>query len=395
MQIGIEETAEGRVGARTMASDVARGGRALVWDSSNTAALVVARSLRREGWTVDWIGTSVCPYADSSAFDGERCRIAGPQDPQLLPFVARHPLDALFLCGDDHVRWVLDHWQQLPARLHRHLASPEALRTALSKERTLDLARSLGVPVLPTERCASPEEVAAASLRLAPGGDVVFKGDGGAAGCAVAAIASGRRPDAATWKRVTAFSPAVIVQPRLRGPRVFTSVVYEHGVRRAACTHEKVATFPADFGPTAFGVTRHIPEVDDSVRRMFEALEWHGVANIEFRQSTDDGRWYYMEINPRVNASMGIQEAAGLDTTAIWAAVSSGRSRDLPRASDYRAGVRYAWGVRGAALALRAPWRVPAWGWRCLLGGRSDLAHLDPRHRRRALRLAAWMARHA
>jgi len=373
---------------------VRRVGRALVWDSANTSALVLARELCRQGWTVDWIGGAASPWRTSTAFDGERT-IAGADDEHLLRTFHEHPLDALFLCGDDHVRWILDHWASLPPGVRQHLSKPASLRTALSKEHSMRLALELGVPVLPTERCTSIDEATAAARRLAPHGEVVLKGEGGAAGCAVASVHSGKPPSLETWTRVTRFAPVAFVQRRIRGPRVFMSVVYEHGVERAACMHEKVATYPADFGPTAFGITRRVEIVHEYARRMFGALQWHGIANIEFRQDTENGRWYFIEINPRVAASMGIQEAAGIDIPGTWAAVCMGRGDDNPPGCGYREGVHYAWTVRGLALAFRRPRDVPAWGLATLLSKRSDLAALDTPLRWRALRLAFWLARQA
>ena len=375
------------------AAAASSGGRALVWDSANTSALLTARALRCRGWTVDWIGSNVSPWRDSPFFNGERTVVHGPRDPKLLQAFARHPLEALFLHGDDHVRWMLEHWDQVP-RVHAHLADPAALRIALSKEQSAQLATSLGVPVLPTAICDSAEAVVKAGLRLAPHARMVIKGEGGAAGCAMAALRGGQRPDPDTWRQVTRFAPRAMLQRRITGPRVFMSVVYCHGVEQAACAHEKAATFPADFGPTAFGVTRHVPEVLDFARRMFTALQWHGPANIEFRQDLADGTWYFMEINPRVGASMGIQSAAGLDLAGTWAEVSAGRAPMPPPGDRYENGVRYAWTVRGLALALRQPWKLPSWGLGCALGPNSDFAALDGPLRRRALRLALWTARH-
>jgi predicted ATP-grasp superfamily ATP-dependent carboligase len=368
---------------------------ALVWDSTNTSAAVAAHALRRLGYRVHWIGSRVSPWETCSAFDGTHTRIEGPGDPRILQLFQHCSFDVLFLHGDDHVRWTLDHWDALPQRVHASLAPPESLRTALSKAASLQLAERLGVPALPTERVSSPEEAAAASSRLAPGGRYVLKGEGGAAGTAVAACSAGHAPDPVTWDRVTRFAPQVLVQRRIDGPRVFASVVYEHGHLRAFCLHEKIASFPYDFGPTAYAVTRHVPEVLESSQRMFEALRWHGVANIEFRQDRGDGRWYFMEINPRAAASLGIQEAAGIDLAGVWAAVATGRGSGVSPGATYRDGVRFAWGVRGLALALRRPWSVPAWAAGCFASGRCDLAYLDPALRVRALRLALWMARHA
>ena len=259
----------------------------------------------------------------------------------------------------------------------------------------MQLARTLDVPVLETERCTSSAAVAEASRRLAPGGEVVLKGEGGSAGSAVVSLRAGETPRHDAWRAVTRHAPVVLVQRRLRGPRVMATVVYERGVERAAVAHQKIASFPFHFGPTAFGVTRHVEAVHDYAQRMFGALHWHGISNIEFRQDLHDGRWYFMEINPRVNCSLGIQERAGLDIGAAWAAVCEGRGAEEAPGRAYRDGVPYAWAVRGLALAMRRPWSLPPWALGCLFSENSDLPLLDAPLRRAALRQALWMARHS
>ena len=370
------------------------GLRALVWDAKNTSSVLVARALRARGWAVDWIGPATSPWGLAGAFDGERIATTNYADEILERVLWEHPLDALFLHGDDQVRWLLARWARLPPSIRRHLPEAAAFETALSKERSMQLARSLGVPVLESERCTSPANVAAASLRLAPGGEVVVKGEGGSAGSAVRACRSGAPPSAPEWRAVARHSPVVLVQRRLRGPRLIVTVVYEHGTEHAACAHEKLHAWPFAFGPTAFGVTRRVEVVHDYAQRVFAALRWHGIANIEFRQDLDDGRWYFMEINPRVPSSIGIQALAGVDVAATWAATCAGRGAEEAPGRAYRDGARYAWAVPGLALALRRPWSAPLWAPRCLLSPSCDLEALEPQLRNRALRLGFWLARH-
>lgn len=372
------------------AADPARQRRALVWDSKNTSSVLIARALRARGWAVDWIGSPASIWRESDAFDGTRNILDAVPLERVL---AEHPLDALFLHGDDQIRRLLDSWKSLPPHVRRHLSDPDALETALSKHASMDLARRLNVPVLPTAGCYTPEEARAASIELAPGGQVVLKGEGGSAGSTVRAMRAGSLPDAATWASLTRLSEQVMVQRRITGPRMLVTVVYEHGHERAACAHEKVAAWPADFGITAFGVTRHVHEVHEYAHRLFQTLGWHGPANVEFRQDRTDGRWYFMEINPRVGASVGIQAAAGVDIAATWAAVAAGDGEREAPGRAYREGVRYAWSVPALSLAMARPLSVPVWGWKSLLNGDSDLAQLDPALRGRALKLALWMAR--
>jgi hypothetical protein len=305
-----------------------------------------------------------------------------------------HPVDALFLLGDAHLHWFLARWERLPPHIRRHLPERDALETALSKHRSMQLAAALDVPVLETERCTSPEAVQASSRRLAPRGRVVVKGESGSGGETIRGLRTGQALPARDWRAVTRGSPYVMVQRRLRGARMLVTVAYEHGEERAACAHEKVVAWPFDFGPAAVGVTRRVEAVHDYTDRMFRALRWHGMADIEFRQDVEDGRWYFMEINPRVPATLGIQARAGNDVVAAWADVCEGRGSEAAPGRVYREGVRYGWSSNLLALAMRRPWSVPHWAWTSLAAGETDLQNLDPGLRTRALRLALWLARH-
>lgn len=366
--------------------------RALIWDGKNTSSVLTARTLRAQGWKVDVILAPNCPWRGELSFNGERTLAEEGRDDALIErTLAEHPMDALFLHGDGQVRWLLKRWEGLSPSVKRHLPEREALETVLLKDGSAQLARSLGVPVLETRRCHSPEEVEAAARGLAGYGEVVLKGEGSSAGSAVRAYRAGQRLSAGDWAALTRLQPYVLVQRRIRGKRLFVTVVYDRGVERAACAHEKVLTWPFAFGVTAVGVTRYIPEVHENVERMFRALAWHGVANAEFRQDVEDGRWYFMEINPRVNCSIGIQEQAGVDVVGTWAAVCEGRGAEMGPGSSYRSGVRYWWAVPTLALTLRRPWLVPWWG--LLRHAGSDWASLDSATRMRLLRVALWSAR--
>ena len=209
------------------------------------------------------------------------------------------------------------------------------------------------------------------------------------------ALPAGREPTAAQWRAVTAHAPKVLLQRRIRGARLLVTVAYERGVERAACAIEKLATHPADFGPAAYGITRRVDTVHEYAARMFGALEWHGIADIEFRCDVETGDWYFMEINPRVVATLGIEARAGMDLVGAWARVCSGRGSEDPPQRSYREGVRYAWGTRALARAMRYPWTTRPWQWSCLLGAASDLHEIENPIRYRTLREALWMARHA
>ena len=370
-----------------------RSRRALIWDARNSASLLIARSLRAEGWTVDWLGMRDAIAAESLLIDGERYFVAPGDDSALRIVLEEHPLDAFFVHGDDSMRWLLARHAQLPWHVRRHLSDPESLRIALSKEQSLEFVRRLGIPIPRTRRARDAKEIEREAADL--GGDVVLKSDGGSAGSTVRLLREGERADPALVEKLTAGGTRpVLVQRRLTGPKLLVTVVYERGVERASCAHEKIAAWPASFGVTAFGVTRRVPEAHDYAHRIFQLLAWHGPANVEFRQDARDGRWYFMEINPRVPSSIGLPGEAGVNIGSAWANVCAGRGSDVRPIRTWREGVAYAWSVPALAFVLRHPRDGASMLRRWWHGGaRSDFGALAGPSRWKALRLALWHAR--
>lgn len=366
--------------------------RVRMWDARNTSSLVIAAGFRRKGWAVDWLTEPGSLIQDDVPVGRDTRSVLEKSEADALALVLFSPVHALTLHGDDQVRFLLSRWASCTP-LHRFLPDRDALEIALSKQRSMEIARRLGVPVLSTELVDSAPAAARAAAALAPGGFVVLKGEGGSAGSTVRRLRAGETPAEDVWSALTRRGRTVMVQRAIDGPKVLVTVVFERGRERAAVAHEKVVAWPPAFGITAAGVTRRVAEAHAYAERIFSTLAWQGIANLELRQDRMDGRWYFMEINPRVPSSVGIQEAAGVDLAATWAAICEGNGAVDPPGRGYREGVRFTWGVPGCAVALRAPWTLPAWAVMSLLRGGDDLREATRAVRRQARRLSLWNAR--
>ena len=369
--------------------------RALVWGANNTSSIIVARALRSRGWVVDALVDSRSPWCTADVFDGAVLRVDVAANFPIESILADHPLDALFLHSDEQVRFMLDRWQRLPKSVLRHLPPPASLAVALSKSRSLALAATLGLPVLDTVLCTTPDEARHAVNELAGRhNEAIVKGDGGSCGLLVKVLRRGQTLEDETWDRFTAGSPVLLVQRRLTGRRTVATVVFEHGVERALCVHEKRRAGPGEFGPSAIGVTAHIPDVEWQAATMFQALRWHGLADADFREDAGDGRHYLLELNPRVPASIGLQAIAGLDVVNAWADVCLGRDAESASSREYRTGVSYRWTAPDLALAIRRPWTLPRWVAESVRSPQGDWGVLSAAGRWAALRNALWLARH-
>ena len=121
-------------------------------------------------------------------------------------------------------------------------------------------------------------------------------------------------------------------------------------------------------------------------RRLLEALEWHGVAMVEFKRDDRDGAAVLMEINGRFWNSLPLAVASGVDFPfLIYRLATEGA---CPERLDYRVGVRGRWlagDLRHLAEVLRgrpAEWSGPfPTRWRTLIDfvkpGGKDLHYDD------------------
>ena len=82
-------------------------------------------------------------------------------------------------------------------------------------------------------------------------------------------------------------------------------------------TAEKVRMSPPEFGVPSVVVSKDVPEVLESGRRLLYALGYTGYACTEFRRDIRDGVYKLLEINPRHNRSLLLAVKCGINFPLI------------------------------------------------------------------------------
>jgi predicted ATP-grasp superfamily ATP-dependent carboligase len=106
----------------------------------------------------------------------------------------------------------------------------------------------------------------------------------------------------------------VLIQQRVSGPGVGVFLLRWNGTIRAAFAHRRLREFPPSGGVSV--TCESIPLPDDLRARataLVEALDWQGVAMVEFKQDLRSGRFFLMEVNPRFWGSLQLAIDAGVD----------------------------------------------------------------------------------
>ncbi|MEA2144622.1 MAG: carbamoyl-phosphate synthase large subunit [Solirubrobacteraceae bacterium] len=90
-------------------------------------------------------------------------------------------------------------------------------------------------------------------------------------------------------------------------------------------------------GQSYKGVTVDDAEIEDAARRCAAALGLTGQGNVQLIRSEHDGRPYFIEVNPKFAAAMGLTIAAGLNLPLLYVKLALGQpvgAEQLRRAPD-------------------------------------------------------------
>ncbi len=325
----------------------------LVLDADMTPSLAVARSLHRHGVKVTLTCADNLTERPVAAWSRACRRLLRHPDPlreagAFVDWVARR----LKKDGFDLVIPVTER-SLIPLSRRRdtisdadRLALPpaKALEQVIDKDRTLVLADRLGVPFPARHRIADTNELAAlADSTTFP---VVLKPESSIAGNAMLGLrqlsvdyafdADELRRKGADLLARTPF----LAQEYVRGTGVGIELIAEHGEIRLAFQHRRIHELPLSGGGSSYRESVPVdPALLDAASRLIHALNWHGVAMVEFKQDPATGRFWLMEINGRLWGSLPLSVAAGADFPWLLYRLHTEGSlpRELPTA---RTGIR-------------------------------------------------------
>lgn len=318
---------------------------ALVLNASLRQSLVAVRSLGRRGLRAAAAGA----HRHTPALGSRWCRqgfvFPGEEQPgaywaALDAWLAGNRARVLVSSNDATIALLRLHRARLEPRVCLALADESALATAVNKERTLDVARRLGLHV---PRQIVVREVGDVPLALReiglpavvkPGESWLWNGREGVRLGAELVVTPAEA--SAAVAAVTRFGEAALFQQLLTGRREAVSFLYAGGevyARFAQWARRTSAPLGGD------SVLRQSIAVPDDIGTPAEALvreiDLEGYSEVEFRRDAG-GTPYLMEINPRLSASVEVAVRAGVDFPYLLFQWASGGPID--RVARYRTG---------------------------------------------------------
>lgn len=324
--------------------------RIFVTDGDNRATLAVTRSLGRLGHEVV-VGERLQPsLAGSSRYCGGRVVYPDPVTVSeafvdaLARIVVERRIDVLIPMADITTFLVSGSRDRFEPACAVPIPPDDTIARAANKLATVELARSLGVPVPEGVVVWRPDEI--------PGDHPPFP--------LVVKPWQSRVRTAAGWQstgvsyavdrealeRDLRLRPShefpVLLQERLVGPGVGVFACYHQGQAVTLFSHRRLRERPPWGGVSVLSESVALcPEASQYATRLLDALEWHGVAMVEFKRDRRDGVPKLMEINGRFWGSLQLAVDAGVDFPALLVQTVTGRP--VEPQPPYRVGVRNRW----------------------------------------------------
>lgn len=322
---------------------------ALVLDAKLRQSLVTVRSLGRRGMRV--AVSEVENLADSvPAFSSRWCQqafVAPSYEQSPAPYVdyLEQLLDktqarVLITSSDGTLAVLRQYREQFEQRVGIALAKEPALAIAVNKDRTLEIARQLGLGVPLGVHVDSVAEVPAALHEV--GLPAVVKpveswlwGDQESDRLICQLVTTADEAKLAV-EALTHLGGSVLFQQFLSGRREAVNFLYANGEFYACFAQWAKRTQPPLGGTSVFRQSIAVPQdIGEQAERLVRAIDLEGYSEVEFRRD-GAGKPYLMEINPRLSASIEVAVRAGVDFPYLLYQWASGERID--RIPGYRTG---------------------------------------------------------
>ena len=214
-----------------------------------------------------------------------------------------HPV--LFPSNDRYADFLARHQETLAPLTRFHWVSRSHIETVIDKSRMGEAAARIGLAVPRTHRPQGQDIWAEAERFVYP--------------CVVKPVTTCRVSLPGNEKTITCRTPEELVALYRRAPHLLGGTLWQEiieggddaiyqgtvlcsapgRIEAVACVR-KLRQYVPGFGITSFGRTEWQLEVVEHAARLVAAVRWSGVASIEFKRSSTDGRFYFIEMNPRV-----------------------------------------------------------------------------------------------
>lgn len=294
-------------------------GRVLLLNAAVRHGIVALRSLGRRGVEVT--------VEDSGRIDGASASkyaagsVALPPPDETTAFVDavaaeldRRDYDAVIALHPGTIEVLVDAADRLEPHAGLPFPSADVLRAGTDKTVAIDVARRAGVPhpaTLAADEVDLDHDLGRVRSEL--GYPVVVKPRRGSEGRGVEVCRSPGALQQVVPAMREQYGPLLLQEWIPDGGECSAGLLYDlESEPRAAMVERKLRRRSATGPPTRRESVAE-PVAVEHGERILTALDWRGVASVDFRRDPRDGRLKFLEINPHLWSSVGLAIRAGID----------------------------------------------------------------------------------
>jgi predicted ATP-grasp superfamily ATP-dependent carboligase len=105
----------------------------------------------------------------------------------------------------------------------------------------------------------------------------------------------------------------------------------------ASMTARRTRQYPLHFGRGSFVETLDLPEIEAPAKRLLASLHYSGVAELEFKYDSRDGKYKLLEMNPRFWSWHALGAAAGVDFAyLLWQMANDERIEEVQARGGFK-----------------------------------------------------------
>lgn len=143
-----------------------------------------------------------------------------------------------------------------------------------------------------------------------------------------------------------------IIQEYIPGDGYGFFALFDHGQEKAIFMHKRLRQYPITGGSSTAAESIYDQDLLDAGLKLLKALNWHGVAMVEFKKDARDNKFKLMEINPKFWGSLDLAIASGVDFPYLT--VEMVTKSDIKPVLKYKTGVKFHWPFAGDFLFFTA-----------------------------------------
>jgi predicted ATP-grasp superfamily ATP-dependent carboligase len=246
----------------------------------------------------------------------------------------------VFACNDDAIEFVIKHRQELDALYKLDIQKTALQKALLDKKETLRLAKSAGLHVpafWEVEHLSAIDRIkneAVYPVILKPLHSHIFQRKF----CKKLLLINNAAELEQRAREVSELGIKYMISEYIPGPDTLLSSFYtylDHN-RNALFRYTKfvIRRYPVNFGGGSFHGAKWLPETAQEGERFFRHIDFTGLANIEFKRDTRDGKLKVIECNARFTAAQEFVTQCGINMPYIIYCYLTGAP--LPETNFYK-----------------------------------------------------------